>query len=46
MVAIWTGSMLEFVKIILAKKILTVVAIWFILVQIFLALKWHQYLVF
>ena len=45
-VAIWTRSMLEFVKIILAKKIWSVVAIWSILVQIFLAIKWHQYLLF
>ena len=38
--------MLEFVKFILAKKIWSVVAIWSILVQIFLAIKWHQYLLF
>jgi hypothetical protein len=42
-VAIWTGSMLEFVKIILEKKIWSVVAIWSILVQIFLAIKWHHH---
>ena len=34
--------MLEFVKIILAKKIWTMGTIWSILVQIFLAIKWHQ----
>ena len=38
--------MLEFVKIILAKMIWSVVAIWSILVQIFLAIKWHQILLF
>jgi hypothetical protein len=38
--------MLEFVKIILAKNIWSVVASWSILVQIFLAIKWHQYLLF
>ena len=38
--------MLEFMKIILAKNIWSVVASWSILVQIFLAIKWHQYLLF
>ena len=34
--------MLAFIKIILAKKIWTLVAIWSILVQIFWLSKWHQ----
>ena len=38
--------MLEFMKIILAKNIWSVVASWSILVQILLAIKWHQYLLF
>ena len=38
--------MLKLVKIILAKNIWSVVAIWSILVLIFLAITWHQYLLF